>query len=181
MRSPVVVIAAQLNVNRHQMRSACLILVLALFSSTAAAAKPGSPCPSTADFDCLVQNSIAVYEHDYEHWWRIYHAGFQKALRCRTYTDVATYLNLWTGGTNGEMSEGLTEDTSKLLVKKPKCFFEGVIAMRSNARSNLIERFCPWADPEEPFLKVLRRYERIEKNHFVVEPLLHRVVAKKCI
>jgi hypothetical protein len=162
------------------MQSACLILVVALFSSAAAAAKPGAPCPSTADFDCLVRNSIAVYEHDYDHWWKIYHAGLQKARRCRTYADVATYLNLWVGGTDGEMSEGLTEDTSKLLVKKPKCFFEGVVAMRSNARSNLVERFCPWADPAEPFLNVLRRYERIEKYHFVAESLLKRLEAGKC-
>lgn len=158
---------------------ACLITAFSITTYSAVAATD-SPCPIISDFQCLVRHSIDVYDNDYEHWWSIYHAGFEKAWNCRSISDVTTLLTLWSGHTDGEMAESLTEDTSKLLISKPQCFFDGALLLRPTELTTLADRFCPWAEPKSAFVAVLREYANRPNYTHLAAPLLKRVENDEC-
>jgi hypothetical protein len=156
------------------------LAITALLLPFAGFAQTLSPCQSLDDFECLVRNSSAVYQENYEHWWKIYHRGFDKAWACRSYEDVATFLHLWSAeGIDGETAEGRAEDTEKLLSSKPTCFFEGVLRMREDARALLMRRYCQIPAPE-PVLRILRESQNDERYGTYAAQLLRRVQSEKC-
>lgn len=114
------------------------------------------------DFPCLVNNSIALYRSDYELWWEIYHAGYEKAASCESKEAVTTYLALWSGETDGEMSEALYDDTDKLVLKDPECFFEGAEKLEVVQWENFLRKYCPYSD-EKSVLETLRKYSGDER------------------
>ena len=156
-----------------------IISMVAAFAS-ATAATPPSLCPSVSNFPCLVSHSFAVYEHSAEHWWAIYNAGFRVAFACRKVDDAARFLALWGGQTDGEMAEGLIDDSGKFLVAKPQCFFDAVLQLRPTARDALLTRFCLWVEPTDELKGVLRGYAQKEKYKRIAMPLLKRVKSREC-
>ena len=132
------------------MKNILLVLIICVFSHNVVA----GTCASDESYTCLVNNSFDVYMESPERWWRIYYTGLNKAKECKNYSDMSQYLMLWAGGTDGEMSEGLTEDTDNLILSNPNCFIFGLAGTSELARNGLISRFCPWSDKEKVLLSI---------------------------
>ena len=155
------------------MKNIVLALIVYMFSHNVVA----DTCASDESYLCLVNNSFDVYMKSPESWWRIYYSGLSKAKECKNYSDMSQYLKLWAGGTDGEMSEGLTEDTANLIFSNPNCFIFGLAGTSELARNGLLSRFCPWSDKE----KVLRSINTMSVHPDFSE-IIHRLINKieKC-
>lgn len=113
-------------------------------------------CPEVSDYECLVRNSLQVYQENFEQWWKIYHHTAAKAKKCENFNDVTLFLRLWSGGTDGEMAEGLATDTEETLINNHRCFFEGMLRLPKQEMAALITRFCPLTEPE-PIVTTLKQ------------------------
>src|SRR5215831_12631696 len=128
-------------------------------------------CPVDTDFLCLIRNTAETHAESNERWWKMYRLGCRKAWKCASSRDVATYLTIWSvDGLDGDLSEGVTEDTENLLIWKPTCFFEGALALPPHLQDQLGKRFAPVL---RPFLvtKTLREYQRYDRYRSIAASL----------
>jgi hypothetical protein len=149
------------------------LLLLALLLQPCLAFSASKTCPKVSDYECLVKNSLQVYREDHDHWWDIYNYTAEKAKTCKSFKDVTLFLRLWSGETDGEMAEGLDEDTEEILVKNGKCFFEGMLGLADQERAALLSRFCP--PPVAPVLKPLKQAAKNPRYKSVAPQLLARI------
>jgi hypothetical protein len=148
------------------------LLLLVLLLQPCLAFSASRTCPKVEDFECLVEHSLEVYREDYNHWWDIYYYTLNKAKTCKNFKDVTRYLRLWSGKTDGEMAEGLIEDTEEILVKSSKCFFEGVLGLTEQERAPIL-RLCP--PPTAPVIKSLKQAARNPRYKSVAPQMLARI------
>ncbi|MBS0498391.1 MAG: hypothetical protein JSR51_12195 [Proteobacteria bacterium] len=153
------------------------LLILLFHSGFAFSAS--STCPEVSDYECLVKNSLQVYQEDAEHWWKIYHHTAAKAKKCENFNDVTLFLRLWSGGTDGEMAEGLATDTEEILINNHRCFFEGVLGLPKQEMAALITRFCPLTEPE-PIVTTLKQAMENARYRHIAEQLLQQVEREGC-
>lgn len=157
--------------------SGIFLLVFVFHSSFAFPAS--STCPEVSDYECLVKNSLQVYQEDFEQWWKIYHHTAAKAKKCENLNDVTLFLRLWSGSTDGEMAEGLATDTEKILIKNSRCFFEGALGLSNQEMAALITRFCPLTEPES-LVTALKQAMENARYRSIAEQLLQQIEEKQC-
>lgn len=153
--------------------------LLILLSQSIPAFPASSPCPEVSDYACLVKNSMQVYQQDYEQWWKIYHHAAAKAKRCENFNDVSLFLRLWSGGTDGEMTEALSTDTEEVLINNNQCFFEGMLGLSKQEMAALVARFCPLTEPG-PIVKALNQAMKNARYRDIAAPLLQQIEEKQC-
>jgi hypothetical protein len=120
-------------------------------------------CPADRDLSHLVRHTPQTHAESYDRWWKMYRIGCRSAWRCASSGDVATYLMIWSvDGLDGDLSEGVAEDTENLLIWKPTCFFEGMLRLPPRVQEQLATRFSPLVRPVL-VTKVLREYQRYDR------------------
>ncbi len=154
-------------------------LLLALLIQPIPAFPASNTCPEVSDYACLVKNSMQVYQEDHEQWWKIYHYTAAKAKKCENFDDVTLFLRLWSGGTDGEMTESLAADTEEILINNHRCFFEGVLGLPKQEMAALITRFCPLTEPE-PIVTALKQAMENARYRFIAAQLLQQIEEKQC-
>lgn len=153
------------------------LLILLFHSSFAFPAS--NTCPEVSDYECLVKNSLQVYQENFEQWWKIYHHAAAKAKKCENFNDVTLFLRLWSGGTDGEMAEGLITDTDEILAKNSPCFFEGMLGLSKQEMAALITHYCPLTE-SEPIVKALKQAMENARYGHIAEQLLQQIEEKQC-
>lgn len=123
---------------------------------------------------------MQVYQEDHEQWWKIYYQTAAEAKKCENFDDVTLFLRLWSGGTDGEMVEGLAIDTEEILIKNSRCFFEGALGLPKQEMAALITRFCPLTEPE-PIVKALQQAIKKPRYRDIAAQLLRRQKQETCI
>ena len=166
----------QLRINR--MRYHHFFLLTLLFQSSIAFST-SSTCPEVSDYACLVKNSLQVYQEDAEQWWKIYDHTAAKAKECKNFKDVTLFLRLWSGGTDGEMAEGLAIDTEEILTKNSSCFFEGMLGLSKQEIAAFITHYCPLTAPE-PIVKALQQAMKNRRYRDIATQLLQQIEEKLC-
>jgi len=157
--------------------SGIFLLVFVFHSSFAFPAS--STCPEVSDYACLVKNSLQVYQEDAEQWWKIYHHTATKAKKCENFNDVTLFLRLWSGGTDGEMAEGLATDTEEILIKNSRCSFEGVLGLSKQEMAAFITHYCPLTEPE-PIVEALKQAMKNARYRHIAAQLLQQIEEKQC-
>jgi hypothetical protein len=156
-----------LAVPRQMHRLVIAFLVLVIAAPLAFAEGLAELCPLDEDFLCLVRHTSPKNVESNDHWWmenndrwwKMYRLRCRKAWQCASARDVATYLTIWSAdGLDGDLSEGITEDTENLLIWKPTCFFEGALALAPELQNRLEERFDPMFRPTL-VMKTLNEYQ----------------------
>lgn len=130
-----------------------------------------STCPEVSDYACLVKNSLQVYQEDHEQWWKIYHHTATKAKKCENFSDITLFLRLWSGGTDGEMAEGLTADTEEILINNSQCFFEGLLGLSKEEKAAFITHYCPLTEPELVVKALKQALENARYRHIAAQLL----------
>lgn len=153
--------------------------LLALVFHSDSAFPASSTCPEVTDYVCLVKNSLQVYQEDHEQWWKIYHHAAAKAKKCKNFDDVTLFLRLWSGGTDGEMAEGLVSDTDEILAKNSPCFFEGALGLSKQEMAALITHYCPLTEPE-PIVEALKQAMKNAHYQHIAAQLLQQIEEKPC-
>lgn len=157
--------------------SGIFLLVFVFHSSFAFSTS--STCPEVSDYECLVKNSIPLYQEDAEQWWKIYHHTAAKAKNCENFNDVTLFLRLWSGGTDGETAEGLATDTEEILTTNSSCFFEGMLGLSKQEIAAFITHYCPLTAPE-PIVKALKQALENPRYRHIAAQLLHEVEGEQC-
>lgn len=160
------------------MRSLYFLLLILLIQPIPAL-PASSTCPEVSDYECLVKNSLQVYQEDHEQWWKIYHHTSTRAKKCENFNDVTLFLRLWSGSTDGEMAEGLAIDTEEILIKNSRCFFEGMLGLPKQEMAALITRFCPLTEPE-PIVTALKQAMKNARYGHIAEQLLQQAEREGC-
>jgi hypothetical protein len=153
-------------------------LLTLLFHSSFAFPAPNT-CREVSDYECLIKNSLQVYQEDHEQWWKIYHHNAAKAKKCENFDDVTLFLRLWSGSTDGEMAEGLATDTEEILIKNSRCFFEGALGLSNQEMAALITRFCPLTELE-PIVTALKQAMKNARYRPIAAQLLQQIEEKQC-
>ncbi|MBX3617885.1 hypothetical protein [Nitrosomonas sp.] len=115
---------------------------------------------------------MQVYQEDAEQWWKIYHHTAAKAKKCENFIDVTLFLRLWSGGTDGEMAEGLTTDTEEILITNSPCFFEGLLELSKVEIAAFITHYCPLTEPGL-IVKALKQALENARYRHIAAQLLH--------
>jgi hypothetical protein len=128
-------------------------------------------CPADLDFPCLVRHTPQGHAENYERWWTMCRAGCRKAWGCAAAGDVSNYLMIWSAeGLDGDLLEGVTQDTENLLIWKPTCFFEGALKLPSKARDQMVARFFPLFRPIL-VTQALREYQKYDHSQDLAKRL----------
>lgn len=154
--------------------------LLAFLIQSIPALPASSTCPEVSDYECLVKNSIPLYQEDFEQWWKIYHHTAAKAKKCENFKDVTLFLRLWSGSTDGEMAEGLVTDTEEILTSNSQCFFEGMLGLSKQEIAAFIAHYyCPLTEPE-PIVKALKQALENTRYRHIAAQLLQLIEEKQC-
>lgn len=153
--------------------------LLAFLIQSIPALPASSTCPEVSDYECLVENSLQVYQEDAEQWWKIYHHAAARAKKCENFNDVTLFLRLWSGSTDGEMAEGLATDTEEILNKNSPCFFEGMLGLSKQEIAAFITHYCPLTEPE-PIVKGLQQAMENPRYRDIAAQLLQKIEGKQC-
>lgn len=153
--------------------------LLAFLIQSIPALPASSTCPEVSDYECLVKNSIPLYQEDFEQWWKIYHHAAAKAKKCENFKDVTLFLRLWSGSTDGEMAEGLVTDTEEILISNSQCFFEGLLGLSKEEIAAFITHYCPLTEPEL-IVKALKQALENARYRHIAAQLLHEVEGEQC-
>ena len=164
--------------NVNPMRFPRFFLLTLLFQSSIAF-PASSTCSEVSDYECLVKNSIQLYQEDFEQWWKIYHHAAAKAKKCENFKDVTLFLRLWSGSTDGEMAEGLVTDTEEILISNSQCFFEGMLGPSKQEIAAFITHYCPLTEPESIVTALKQALENPRYGHIAAQ-LLHEVEGEQC-
>lgn len=154
-------------------------LLLALLFHSSFAFSASSTCPEVSDYACLVKNSLQVYQEDHEQWWKIYHHTAAKAKKCENFSDITLFLRLWSGGTDGEMAEGLTADTEEILINNSQCFFEGLLGLSKEEKAAFITHYCPLTEPELVVKALKQALENARYRHIAAQLLQETCIQAK--
>lgn len=119
---------------------------------------------------------MQVYGEDPEQWWKIYNYTATKALKCKSIKEVALFLRLWLGDTDGEMSEGLGSDSLEILTKNKQCFFDGVLGMPLKDREKFIARFFVLDDDEPIYFDALKEAMKNPRYKSIAQKMLNLAV-----
>lgn len=160
------------------MRYSGIFLLVFVFHSSFAFST-SSTCPEVSDYECLVKNSLQVYQEDAEQWWKIYHHTAAKAKKCENFNDVTLFLRLWSGSTDGEMAEGLATDTEEILTTNSSCFFEGMLGLSKQEIAAFTTHYCPLTEPESIVTALKQALENPRYGHIAAQ-LLHQVEGEQC-
>jgi hypothetical protein len=160
------------------MRYLILVILALLIQPTVAFSAP-STCPNVSDFGCLVKNSRKVFIEDYDQWWKIYNYAAEKAEKCTNYKDASIFFRLWSGYTDGEMSEMLFATTENILTNNNQCFFEGWLGLPAKERAAFISKFCPMIDREKT-INVLKQAMKNPRYKSMATQLLRRTEGEQC-
>ncbi|SNX59355.1 hypothetical protein SAMN06296273_0793 [Nitrosomonas ureae] len=88
-----------------------------------------------------------MYQEDAEQWWKIYHHTIAKPKARKNFNDVTLFLRLWSGSTDGKMTEGLVTNTDEILVKNSLCFFEGILGLSKQEIAAFITHYWLLTEP----------------------------------
>jgi len=160
------------------MRYFSLVILICLIQPALAFSAPAT-CPNVSNFGCLVKNSRKVFLEDYDQWWKIYNYAAEKAEKCTNYKDTSLFFRLWSGYTDGEMSESLFTDTGKILAKNSQCFFEGWLGLPAKERTAFISQFCPM-EGREKIINILKQAMKNPRYKFMATQLLRRAEGVQC-
>ena len=128
-----------------------------------------------ATLRCLKQNFRELYRGDYAQFWRILRAAEERALRCNSVVNTATFLELtlYIEG-NAEVREYFSEVVeTKLLHSKTRCLLEALLRADEEPRGMVIDglRTSTFAEESEvrnalSKFRYTDRYRDLLKQYF---------------
>ena len=130
-------------------------------------------CPDQKNFGCLVKNSFSIYRENPGNWWEMYYHAQKNALTCKSEKEMAIFLGLWSGETDGEMRSGITNDTELLIKNKTQCFLNGFISLSESSQMAMLNNYCPFQHADI-LNHALEPYEKEKKYSGVVGLLIAR-------